>query len=404
MKKFNTMFFSAIAIFFTGFSHVWSIYAPEVMKITGWSSTQTSMCFYLSFCCFVFGNIIGGRIQDNAKPIRVLAIGGGLQALGVFLSAFMLIANPLPIYLTFGVMQGFGQGMIYAVLVSTAQKWYPQRKGFGSGLVIMFNGLSGLLLAPLSRMVISRYGPAEALQVIAALMLAAWLLSVIFVRVPEGAGSGIKRVEDGAVRQYSSREMLATGRFYLLVGAMLFGLISYLLISPIAHEVQLEGGLTDNTATYSIMIGAVLNALARIIVPTLSDKLGRIFVIRIVFLLSAVAGGTLIFAGSNLTAPGIMLLFGCYGGIMGGFPALSSSLFGDRHAGENYGFVMAGVIAATLAAPLISAAVAGLADKSRLLFIIGLASSLIAAGFVSLLQRELKIKSAKTVKYRQVHE
>lgn len=31
-------------------------------------------------------------------------------------------------YVTYGVMQGFGQGLIYTVIISTVQKWFPEER------------------------------------------------------------------------------------------------------------------------------------------------------------------------------------------------------------------------------------------------------------------------------------
>lgn len=124
------MISGAFAIFFTGYPHVWSIYQPYVMEQAGWTQGQASMCFYLALCTFVFGNIVGGRIQDKRSPRMVVFIGGGIFAAGILLSAFLIVPSPLPIYLTYGVMQGFGQGMLYITIISTAQKWFPGRTGF----------------------------------------------------------------------------------------------------------------------------------------------------------------------------------------------------------------------------------------------------------------------------------
>ena len=74
-QRLLTMIFGAVAIFFTGYPHVWSIYQPYVMEQAGWSQTAASMCFYLALSTFVFGNIIGGRLQDKYNPKIVVWIG-----------------------------------------------------------------------------------------------------------------------------------------------------------------------------------------------------------------------------------------------------------------------------------------------------------------------------------------
>ncbi len=231
------MLTGAFAIFFTGFPHVWSIYQPYVTEGTGWTQSQGAMCFYLALSAFVFGNILGGRMQNRFGPRKVLFLGGGLLSAGILMSAFSLVSSPnilggrmqnrfgprkvlflgggllsagilmsafslvssplpmyltygvmqglgqgmmytvilaaflgggllsagilmsafslvsspLPMYLTYGVMQGLGQGMMYTVILAAAQQWFPDRTGFASGIVVTANGLCGLFMAPFCR-------------------------------------------------------------------------------------------------------------------------------------------------------------------------------------------------------------------------------------------------------------
>ena len=132
-QRLLTMIFGAFAIFFTGYPHVWSIYQPYVMEQAGWSQGQASMCFYLALSTFVFGNIVGGRMQNCFKEKTIVWIGGGIFAAGILASAFLIVPITLPMYLSYGVMQGFGQGMIYTVILATVQRWFPDRTGFASG-------------------------------------------------------------------------------------------------------------------------------------------------------------------------------------------------------------------------------------------------------------------------------
>ena len=71
----------------------------------------------------------------------VVTAGGAIFAAGILLSAFSMRQSPVMLYLTYGIMQGFGQGMIYTTIISTAQKWFPGRTGFASGIIVTANGL-----------------------------------------------------------------------------------------------------------------------------------------------------------------------------------------------------------------------------------------------------------------------
>ena len=222
--KYLVLIFGAFAIFFTGYPHIWSIYQPYAMELTGWTQSQASMCFYLSFVTFVLGNVIGGRIQDKYSPRIAIVIGGGIFAGSILLCSLALRPSPMMMYLTYGILQGFGQGMIYTTIISTAQKWFPGRTGFASGLIVTANGLFGFFMAPVSRTLLAGVGIQKTFLVIGGLIALSWILSSIFVKNPKSEGNGQEDIcYEG--RQYTSMEMLRTKKFYFLVGTMLFGLI-----------------------------------------------------------------------------------------------------------------------------------------------------------------------------------
>ena len=356
-QRFLMMLTGAFAIFFTGFPHVWSIYQPYVTEGTGWTQSQGAMCFYLALSAFVFGNILGGRMQNRFGPRKVLFLGGGLLSAGILMSAFSLVSSPLPMYLTYGVMQGLGQGMMYTVILAAAQQWFPDRTGFASGIVVT--------------------------------MAAAWTLSSLFFASPEEnretAKAGMGEAQS-TCRQYTSGEMLRTKQFYFLLATMLFGLISYFMISPISQSYQLELGIPAAAAVSSVMIGSVVNALTRLVLPSLADKVGRIVCVKGVLVIAAAAMILLCFSDSYGATIAVMLIYGCYGGIMGSFPSLTSSVFGIRHAGENYGFVMLGIVIATFGTPVLTRMINVGENGMRYVFAAGAVFAAAAFVFIEMLR------------------
>lgn len=387
-KRFAMMVSGAFAIFFTGYPHVWSIYQPYVMEQTGWSQGQASMCFYLALCTFVFGNIIGGRMQDKYNPRLTIIIGGGIFAAGILASAFLIVPSPMPIYLTYGVMQGFGQGMIYTTIISTAQKWFPGRTGFASGIVVTANGLCGFFLAPLSRQLLDAVGPKGTFLIIGAAIAVSWILGSIFFFVPD---TELYQEEKGAdhpagavvtAKQYTSAEMMRTTSFYFLLATMLLGLISYFMLSPVSQTFQIEMGVPSAVAVSAVMIGSIANAGTRLVLPMLADKVGRVVCIKGVLIVAVLAMGVLSFGSSYAITAAVVLMYACYGGVMGSFPSFTSSVFGIEHSGENYGYVMFGIVIATFGAPAVTEFVTGRGFGMKTVFVIGMISA--AAAFVCL--------------------
>lgn len=400
-QRLLTMIFGAFAIFFTGYPHVWSIYQPYVTEQAGWSQGQASVCFYLALSTFVFGNIIGGKLQNRYNARIVVWAGGGIFAAGILASAFLMIPSPVPMYLTYGVMQGFGQGMIYTSILATVQKWFPDRTGFASGVVITANGLCGFFLAPLSRRILENSGPKTAFLIIGALIALSWILCGIFFVSPENKTqiSDNENKEKAEIiyqtKQYTSTEMMHTGNFYLLLATMMFGLISYFMVSPISQTYQTDLGIPSAVAISAVMLGSIVNAGARLILPTISDKIGRVACIKGVLLATIIAMSVLAVSRSYMVTAAIVLMYGCYGGIMGSFPSFTSAVFGVKNTGENYGFVMSGIVIATFGAPVISGIVQQKGYGMNVVFGIGAGFAVAAFVCLSLLGRNLKGRKQK---------
>ena len=399
-RRRNLMMVSgAFIIFFTGFPHVWSIYQPYVMEQAGWSQGQASMCFYLALAAFVFGNIIGGRMQDRGNPRKVLWYGGYLFSGGILFSSFLITPSPIFFYITYGIMQGFGQGMVYTTIISTAQKWFRDRPGFASGVIVTANGLCGFFLAPVSRRLLADGGPKLALLLIGLAIAAAWLAGCLLFAAPEQQGaeaemSAAYEQEPGVQRQYASGEMIRTKKFYYLLFTMLFtmlfGLLSYFLVSPVSQSYQISLGIPEAAAVSAVMFGSVMNAGMRLALPTLADRIGRVPCIRAVLLMAAAAMAVLGTARSYGATAAVIVIYGCYGGIMGSFPAFTSSIFGIRHMGENYGYVMLGIVIATFAAPGITGILTGNGYGMRTVFLMGVGFAVLAFVCLTLLERTLK--------------
>lgn len=387
----------AFAILFTGFPHIWSIYQPYVLSGTGWNESMVSICFYLPTLFFVVGNIFGGRIYDKGYERMTLGIGGIVFAGGIILSALTLGIHPVITYMTLGVMQGIGQGMIYAVVLATAQKWFPHKTGFASGVVITANGLCGFILSPVSKLLLERGGVRLTLVSVGFLVFLSAVCAVCFVRQPEVENIEAKEDQIYEGQQYTSAQMMRTKKFYYLVATMMCGLMPYYLVSPISQTIQIERGILQAVAVGSVMAGSILNAGIRLILPTLADRAGRITCIQGVLFVAMIAMLFLLSGNNRLITMAIILAYGCFGGIMGSFPSLSSEVFGLRYAGQNYGIIMSGIIIVTITSPVISNMILihGLSEVVR--FMTGFCFAVIALGFSMLLKKEIN-QSGKEVK------
>ena len=334
-------------------------------------------------------------MQNRFKEKTIVWIGGGIFAAGILASAFLIVPIPLPMYLSYGVMQGFGQGMIYTTILSTAQKWFPGRTGFSSGVIVTANGLFGFFMAPVSRSLLSGVGIEKTFLIIGTFIGISWILASIFIRNPKTGEVGTGSVQAGGKpvytgKQYTSGEMFRTKKFYFLLATMMFGLIPYLILSPLSQTVQMDRGISASVAVAAVMAGSVCNAATRLCLPTAADKVGRVICVKVVLVVAVSAMLLLVFAPAGITTVCVVMMYACYGGIMGSFPSLSSSIFGMEHSGENYGYVMFGIAVATLSAPAITNTVLGNGYDINAVFASGAFSAALALISLILLEREIK--------------
>ena len=298
-------------------------------------------------------------------------------------------------------MQGFGQGMIYTTIISTAQKWFPGHTGFASGIVVTVNGLCGFFLAPISRVLLEKTGPSDTFLIIGIAIGIAWILSSLFFYVPdetwrkqterEIVGSRIQEDEQLLTiqKQYTSSEMMHTRSFYFLFATMLFGLVPYFMVSPVSQTHQMSLGIPTNIAVSAVMIGSIVNAGTRLVLPTLADKVGRVICLKIALAVSVFAMIVLALTSSYSVTVAIIIIYGCYGGVMGSFPSFTSSIFGIEHSGENYGYVMLGIVVATFGVPVLTGIMTGYGLSMQMVFAAGAVFAALAFVSLQVLEKEL---------------
>lgn len=120
--------------------------------------------------------------------------------------------------------------------------------------------------------------------------------------------------------------------------------------------------------------------------------------IKGVLCVSAVAMGVLAFSDSWAVTAAIIVMYGCYGGIMGSFPSLTSNIFGIEHFGENYGYVMFGIVIATFAAPVITEFVVAQGSGMKAVFALGMLFEAVAFVCLWMMGRTLNNTGKKIVK------
>jgi len=133
---------------FLGTVYAWSYFQKPLMEGYGWSNAEVVRAFSLAICCLGLAAAWGGAKLPRFGPRKLIVSGGILFGAGYFLSAAALYCRSLPLLnFGYGVVGGTGLGLGYVTPVATVAKWFPDRKGLATGMVIMGFGFGALLMS-----------------------------------------------------------------------------------------------------------------------------------------------------------------------------------------------------------------------------------------------------------------
>jgi OFA family oxalate/formate antiporter-like MFS transporter len=389
-----TLISGALILFVLGIIYIWSIFNAPVKAYFG--GADVAYTFNIMLVTFVLGILIGGRIQDKKGPRPVVLWGGILFAAGILLSSVVPTTLPWLFALMYGGLAGFGVGMAYTSTISCVQKWFPDRRGLASGVMVSAFGVSTVAFGPLANDLLQTFSVNSTLQILGIIFFAVVIIFVWFIKnPPEGYMSGSKspsKAAPAAGEQFTPLETLKTRQMYFVIICMAMLTLSYFIIIP---KVSALSTTVKNFADYAVLtvsLSGIASAAGRLIMPILSDYKGRKFAFMILFFITLASLIALIFVTGPVCMVLIWAVAFCYGASAGVFPALTSDYFGSKNLGANYGIVMIGFAGASILAMSISSMFISTEHVSELAFIIPVVACAIGIVFMALLKPPHKAK------------
>ena len=338
----------------TGIPAAWGVFQQPVMEEYGLSEQGAVYAFGILIAAFGVGCVLGGFLQDSRGP-RCAALWGTALLCGGFFAAAMLPGGSAgSFFLAFSIPAGLGTAFLYPSIQSCAQKWYAGRKGLATGVIGGAVGLSGAFLTVFVRTAVRGFGIVQGIRgafwALGAVTLPICLVGSLLLQDPPQDAEKQQKNDKNAI-DLSPWQMLRTRQYWLCAGAVCFSTPAVLLFSPIILKLGVERGLDENAALWSVVLGSVGSAAGRLLMPMLSDRIGRRPTDMLLFAVSLGLSAGFAFAQGWWVVACYAGLTVCYSGLAAVLPALSTDLFGFPHAGVNYGFLALGQSVGSLAFP-----------------------------------------------------
>lgn len=390
-----------LTLLFLGLIYAWSIFrTPFGEMYPDWSISQLSLTFTISMIFFCLGGFAGGLLSKKLSIGVRMLISAVMLLAGFFAVSMMKADSPASsltmLYIFYGVFGGGGVGVAYNGVIGTINKWFPDKVGLASGIMLMGFGLGGLVLGSVVNTMIGSIGLLSVFRILGIAICAVCVLAAIIIKSPSAEDSaalaGLSAKKDTGseteVRNYTAGEMMKTARFwFFVIWAILLNAAGLLVINSAANISVAFGG-----AAILGMIVSLFNGAGRIIAGNNFDRRGRFFstLVNNAFMLAA---GILLTLG-GMSGKYIFILCGLVfvGLAYGGCPTITSAYinkaFGPANFPTNFSIANFSLIPAATIGPMISSALlesAGGSYQTNFYAIIGF--SLAAAVFWLLLNR-----------------
>ncbi|HZC02197.1 MAG TPA: OFA family MFS transporter [Gammaproteobacteria bacterium] len=329
-----------------GAVYAWSVFRVPLSDAYGTGVSAVNTTFSIALLTLGFAAFFGGLWMNKSGP-RIVALSAGvLYGAGIFLASF---AQPSLwiLYLTYGLMAGIGIGLGYIVPIATLVKWFPDKRGFITGIAVAGFGAGALLTAPIAKQLVQGVGLFPTFAILGIVYLVMVVGAALFMRnPPEGWKPEGWEPEESGERtgvDYELGGALKTWQWYALWALLFLNVTAGIAIiseaDPIAQEVS---GVAPATAAWLVSIISVGNAAGRFLWAWLSDAIGRKWVFLVMFLLQAALFFLLPVVGVSFVMLAILsfIIVSCYGGGFGTMPAFNADYFGSKNVGMIYGLMI----------------------------------------------------------------
>ena len=366
--------FFTILVLWAGY-YAFGVFFKPLIHEFGWTRAMTSGAFSLSSMIMGLLGIVMGGLNDRFGPRIVMSLCGLLVGISYLLMSQVHFLWQL--YLFCGVIMGIGMGGGFVPLMTTVARWFVERRGLMTGIVVAGIGIGAMIGPPVANWLIHRYGWRVSYMVLGSTVLIVIVLSAQLLKRDssqvaqnlsdgiQSEGMGVEPINEGL----SSKAALCTKTFWVFFGMVFcFGFCVFSIMVHIAPHATELGIPSKSAANILATIGGV-SILGKVFMGRAVDYIGsrKVFIVCFILMLAA-----LLWLMPTKEAWMLYLfaaLFGfAYGGCVVAESPLVAALFGLHSHGIILGFISFAFCAGGAFGPWVTGYIFDVASSYRFAF------------------------------------
>lgn len=342
-----------------GTIYSWSVFRLPLEHLFHWSAFESGLPFTVFLALFGLTMPVAGKIMGRLGPKKTALCGATLVGLGWILARFVeYTPQPLVFMLLFyGVLAGIGVGLVYGVPIAVSSKWIPERKGLATGMTILGFGLSPVITALAASYLIGAVGVLQTFFYLGVAFTVLLLALSLPLKFPPAAWQPPTSVAAKKViteSESTSGQMIRTRTFAGLWLTYVFGTAGGFIAISLSAKYGCDiCGLSPTVAATATAVFALFNGMGRPIFGYLCDRFAARMIAMLAFAMIFVAA--VLAMGANdlpLYLVSFALLWFTFGGWLAIAPSATSTFFGLRNMGSNYGIVFTAYGVGAIIGPL----------------------------------------------------
>ncbi|MBQ1256653.1 MAG: MFS transporter [Clostridia bacterium] len=261
-----------VTLFAAGVIYAWSVLSgPFKAEFPAWSVSSLQLTFTLTLCTFCLGGLVSGLLAKKFS-VRLRLLVSAVLILTGFTVTGTMNGSIYLLYLGYGILAGFGIGIVYNVVIAATNAWFPDKKGVATGALMMSFGFSALFFSKVSAKMfeIASIGWRNTYLTLGAVIGGVILISAFLVKAPEGQKKAVLESENDV----STKDMLKKTSFWKLF--VFFTLLAAVGSTAIGFGKNffVSVGLKENAAVTVAGLLSILNGLGRLFSGFFYDKAG----------------------------------------------------------------------------------------------------------------------------------
>lgn len=186
-----------------GITFSFGVFFPHFLEYFGEGKGKTAWIAGIFMAMPLLSGPIASFLTDRYGCRRMTILGSILAAIGFIISAF--VDNMETLFLTFGIMAGFGLSLCYVAAVVIVAYYFEKKRSLATGISVCGSGIGTFVFAPLTYILLDEYGWRGTTLILAGFFLNMAVCGLLFRDLPWTATMNEERAKERKRRRERKR-------------------------------------------------------------------------------------------------------------------------------------------------------------------------------------------------------